>query len=142
MSNLFYKFFADMRLPERMHKTDAGYDCYLVDDVEIKPFSTALINLGFGINMPKGCCAYINLRSSMAKKNIMAHNIPIDEGYKGPAHLIVHNLSSKPIMFKKGYRLCQVVIFKIYNEGPYMLNTNRNSGAFGSTDDELKNKEG
>lgn len=120
----------DLVEPSKAHSTDAGYDCYLLNDLSIGGFECAVVGLGFGMKLKKDECAQIILRSSIAMQNLIANNCPIDCGYTGEIHLILHNLSSNTLKFKKGERICQLVIYKIpksYGE------SNRNDGAFGSS---------
>ena len=126
-----FKIFKDGIMPEKKHKGDCGYDCYLPNNIYIAAHTTLVVDLKVGINLKEDECAIICPRSSIAKLNLMVSTAPIDNGYTGPVHMILHNLSSNDMQFKKGQRLCQIVIFKI----PIYDNSNiiRNGNNFGSS---------
>lgn len=128
MKWLYYS--KDLIKPSKAHANDAGYDCYLLNDLSINSLECSVVSLGFGVHLKKDECAQIILRSSIAKQNLIANNCPIDCGYTGEIHLILHNLSRNTMKFKKGERICQLVIYKIPKS--YGV-SNRKNGAFGSS---------
>lgn len=126
--------FKDIEIPERKHYNDTGADIYLPEDVEIKPFETKVIPLGFGIDLPDGYNAHMQARTSIAKRGVMVHQCAIDAGYKGEVHAIVTNISGKAHQFYKNDRLCYLVITPtVYANYTTNLGDERGSGAFGST---------
>lgn len=122
----------DVVLPEKMHIGDVGYDCYLPESVDIEAFSVKSIDLGISINLKKDEFAFIAARSSIAQKNIIINTSPIDSGYKGSIHAIVHNLNNKSIHFDILNRICQVIIAKMPHD-KCKINKKRNKNGFGSS---------
>lgn len=119
-------------LPKKHYRYDCGFDCYLPEDVILNPHDHACIDLGFGINLKKNECAIVCMRSSWACENLIANTCPIDSGYTGNVHLVIHNLNSFRKCLHKGDRVCQIVIVKIAkDEGP--CNAYRYDKKFGSS---------
>lgn len=120
--------------PERKHYNDTGADIYLEKNVRIEPHSTVVIPCGFGIDLPDGYNAHFQTRTSIAKKGVFVQQCAIDAGYKGELHMIVTNLSSSPVEFKLGERLCYLEVYPIvYVDYVTSLGDERGDGAFGST---------
>lgn len=127
-------------VPTQANKTDAGYDLYSVEDVEIKSMDRVLIHTDIAIELPKGFEAQIRPRSGLAAKNgITVLNSPgtIDESYRGQICVIAINLSKKKQQIKFGDRIAQVVFKKVeyvnFKEVDQLSNTERGGGGFGSS---------
>lgn len=101
-------------LPYRAHENDAGADVHAcmhdTEILEIGPHHTAKIPLGMGLILPDGYMACVYPRSGLSSKGIVCELPPIDSGYRGEIHAIVHNGSDEPFIVKKGDRLGQLVI--------------------------------
>lgn len=118
----------------KAYNGDAGYDIYLPHDYVLMPHTTKCINLECQVNLKKGECAIICMRSSWAGRGLVANSAPVDYSYKGDIHLIVHNINDKPISLTRNTAVCQVVIFKIpYTKGIYGKRSKDNKG-FGSSE--------
>lgn len=144
--------FGAEKLPARQHYNDAGADVYAVipDDwdeyrslgsqiaqpaIVVRPHSTLAIPLGFGLKIPDGYTACVFPRSGMSKRGIVCELPPIDSGYRGEIHAIVHNGSDEDFMIKNGDRIGQLVIFPVVI-AEFVTDIDepaRGSGAFGST---------
>ena len=102
------------KLPYRAHENDAGADvhvCYHDKEIwEIGPHMTEKIPLGVGLILPDGYMACVYPRSGLASKGIVCEIPPIDSGYRGEIHAIVHNGTDKPYLIKNGDRIGQLVI--------------------------------
>jgi len=107
------KFNKDAILPTRKHRTDAGLDMYLPNDINIYPTETVCIGFGLGFEVPEGYAGIFVPRSSLAKQGLMIGPAIVDCGYTGEVHLIATNTSRVTMCFKKGDRLCSLVLFKI-----------------------------
>lgn len=109
------------RMPQRGRPTDAGFDIYLPEDVTFKPGKTTIVNTGVCIQLPHGYMGSVYIRSGIASRlgqKLVIQNPPIDEGYTGEIHLIFLNTSLfKSYKFKKGDRVCQLVVHKIFDGG-------------------------
>lgn len=98
------------KAPTRAHYNDAGADVHSTHDYLIKPHETVKIPLGFGVKLPDGFAAYVFPRSGLASKGIICEIPPIDSGYTGEIHAIVHNGSDNEYQIYEGDRIGQIVI--------------------------------
>lgn len=126
------------KLPFRAHNNDAGADVHVClhneDEMTLMPHATAKIPLGLGLCLPDGYAACVFPRSGLSSKGIVCEIPPVDSGYRGEIHAIVHNGSGKPFDIKNGDRIGQLVIFPIV-VADFVTETGpeRGDGAFGST---------
>lgn len=123
-------------LPKRAHDNDAGADVYacVKNNIVILPGDTIKIPLGLGLVLPDGYMACVYPRSGLASQGIVCELPPIDSGYRGEIHAIVHNGSNKSFTISNGDRIGQLVIT------PVMIvdfvtekGKERGENAFGST---------
>lgn len=126
------------KLPFRAHENDAGADvhvCYHnADGADIPPHHTAKIPLGIGLVLPDGYAAYVFPRSGLASQGITCELPPIDSGYRGEIHAIVHNGSNKTFTVMNGDRIGQLVITPVVIADFITEDIEeRGTGAFGST---------
>ena len=98
------------KAPLRAHYNDAGADVHSTGNYLIKPHETVKIPLGFGVKLPDGFAAYVFPRSGLASKGIICEIPPIDSGYTGEIHAIVHNGSDTEYQINEGDRIGQIVI--------------------------------
>lgn len=105
------------KLPMRAHANDAGADVHVCfHDKEswcIAPGQTVKIPLGLGLVLPDGYAAYVFPRSGLSSKGIVCELPPIDSGYRGEIHAIVHNGSNEEFFVHNGDRIGQLVITPI-----------------------------
>ena len=142
------KFRDDLIPPVRAHYNDAGIDCFAQEDFELgalgsegwgKQFDKVSkellkIPLGFGLELPDGYMATICPRSSMNAKGIVTQIGTIDSGYRGEIQAIFINLTNNNYLFKKGDRICQIVVEPVILAEPVLdLGEERGEGGFGST---------
>ena len=125
-------------LPVRAHYNDTGADVHIClkdkDTITLWPHDTAKIPLGFGLEIPDGYTGYVFPRSGLSSKGITCELAPIDSGYRGEIHAIVHNGSNIKQQFKNGERIGQLVILPvIMADFVEDLGDKRGDGAFGST---------
>jgi dUTP pyrophosphatase len=132
----------DLPLPRYMTKIAAGMDIFAAVTQEeiILPGGRRKIPTGIAIALPEGFEAQIRPRSGMAiKEGITLLNSPgtIDADYRGEIALIVINHGEKPFIIRRGMRLAQMVIQKIYQvewvEAEELHSTVRGAGGFGHT---------
>ncbi|KKN05494.1 hypothetical protein LCGC14_1086760 [marine sediment metagenome] len=96
--------------------------------------------LGFATAIPEGYYFKVVPRSGLALWNgLSIVNSPgtIDAGYRNEWMAIVVNLSNKEVTLKKGERICQIILSKMYNykfiEVDKLPDSERGKGGFGST---------
>ncbi len=133
---------ADIPLPRYMTPQSAGMDIYaaIENDVVLEKGEIALLPTGFAVAIPEGFEAQIRPRSGLAVKHgIGLINSPgtIDADYRGEVKIAVINLGKKPYIFKRGDRVAQMVIKKVYQARLEVVErldeTERNTGGFGHT---------
>lgn len=133
---------SDIPLPRYMTPHSAGMDiCAAVEnDLTLQKGAVALLPSGFAIALPPGYEAQIRPRSGLAVKHgIGLVNSPgtIDADYRGEVKIAVINLGKAPYTVRRGDRVAQMVIQKVYQARlqPVQLldETARNTGGFGHT---------
>jgi len=132
----------DLSLPRYMTKMAAGMDIFaaVAQKEIIQPGGRRKIPTGIAIALPEGFEAQIRPRSGLAiKEGITLLNSPgtIDADYRGEIALIVINHGEEPFIIRRGLRLAQMVIQKIYQvdwvEAEELNSTTRGAGGFGHT---------
>ena len=132
----------DIPLPRYMTELSSGLDLFaaVLEDVVLNPGERKLISTGIALSIPAGYEAQIRPRSGLALHyGITLLNAPgtIDADYRGEVGLILINHGEKSFVIKRGERLAQMVICKVYQadfqEDEALDVTVRNSGGFGHT---------
>ena len=133
---------SDIPLPRYMTSHSAGGDLYadIEGEMTLKPGERKLIPTGIAIALPDGFEAQIRPRSGLAiNHGITLLNSPgtIDADYRGEISLIMINLGDKSFTVKRGDRIGQMVINKIFHasweEAEELDDTKRGAGGFGHT---------
>lgn len=133
---------ADIKLPEYMTPGAAGMDIRISieEDLTLKHGGISLLPTGFKMAIPEGFEAQIRPRSGLAiKHGIGLINSPgtIDSDYRGEVKVAVINLGADSFTFKRGDRVAQMVITRIWQAGIEVVkqldDTKRNAGGFGHT---------
>ena len=127
-------------IPRYSHPGDAGLDLFSIEDREILPGETELINTGIAIALPLGTEAQIRPRSGLAlKHSITVLNSPgtIDAGYRGEIRIILINHGKKPFQVTSRMRIAQMVIAPIIKAKVTVVSvlddSSRTDEGFGST---------
>lgn len=124
-------------LPMRAHENDAGADvfaCIHTNAIMLYPGESKKIPLGLGLVLPDGYMACVYPRSGLASKGIVCELPPIDSGYRGEIHAIVHNGSNRTFTINDGDRIGQLVITPIViADFVIEKGEERGANAFGST---------
>jgi dUTP pyrophosphatase len=132
----------DIPLPQYMTNQAAGMDIFaaVAQEEIIEPGGRKKIPTGIAIALPQGYEAQIRPRSGLAiKQGVTLLNSPgtIDADYRGEIALIVINHGQEPFIIRRGLRLAQMVIQKIYQvnwvESEELNSTARGAGGFGHT---------
>jgi dUTP pyrophosphatase len=110
------------------------------DSYTLKPLERVGCPLGFSTAIPEGYYFKVVPRSGLALwDGISIVNSPgtIDAGYRNEWMAIVVNLSNKDVILKKGERICQIILSKMYDykfiETDELPESERGKGGFGST---------
>ena len=106
----------------------------------LKPLERVGCCLGFATAIPKGYYFKVVPRSGLALwDGISIVNSPgtIDAGYRNEWMAIVVNLSNRDVILKRGDRICQIILGKMYEyefvETEKLPDSERGLGGFGST---------
>lgn len=133
---------SDIPLPRYMTSHSVGMDlcAAITQDLVLNKGERTLIPTGFAVALPQGFEAQIRPRSGLAVKHgISLINSPgtIDSDYRGEIKVALINLGSSPYTFRRGDRIAQMVIKKVYFAQLDIVTeldqTRRNGGGFGHT---------
>lgn len=108
------------------------------EPVLLNPGEIRLIPTGLAVSVPHGYEAQIRPRSGLALKHgIGMVNAPgtIDSDYRGEIGIIVINWGQRPFTIRRGDRIAQMIITKVYQadilEVGVLDSTGRGEGGFG-----------
>ena len=131
-----------VRLPEKAHSADAGYDVFLLDDVILEPGERKPIPSGFSIIIQKGCRADVKIRSSWWLRGLQTEGT-IDAEYHGELYYMLKNTNKYEVKLVKNSRPVQLVFSIVPNiemtleeniiNDPIDICLSRGEGRFGST---------
>ena len=120
--------------PSKAHESDACFDLRACQATFIAPASSALVSLGWAMQLEAGWEATIRGRSGLASRGIVAHHGTIDHLYRQEVKVIIHNLSGDEFAVECGDRVAQMSFAPVYpvtlTQGQVQV-TQR--GGFGST---------
>ena len=134
--------FNDIPLPEYATTGSSGLDlrAAVENEVIIETGKTALIPTNISVEIPEGFEIQVRPRSGLAVKHgIGVLNSPgtIDSDYRGEIGLILINWGKDPFTIRRGDRIAQMVISKVYRadivEVQNLDSTQRGQGGFGHT---------
>lgn len=120
--------------PSRAYSNDVGADVYSSKTVILHPGETRKIPLGIGVEIPIGYAGFIFPRSGLSARGVGCELPPIDPGYTGEIHAILHNIGAESYQVTRNERVGQLVIIPVAiadfveDTGPV-----RGSAGFGST---------
>lgn len=131
-------------LPLPTFHTQGSSGCDLLADIEmpivLKPMERRMVPTGVAISVPEGFEAQVRPRSGLAMKyGLGLVNAPgtIDSDYRGEIKVILINLGEQAVTLKRGDRIAQLVLQKIYHsnwqEVSVLDDTERGDRGFGHT---------
>jgi dUTP pyrophosphatase len=132
----------DVKLPERQHPGDAGYDLRARTDVQLAPAGgRAVVPTGLAIAIPDGHAGFVLPRSGLALRHgVTCLNTPglIDAGYRDEISVLLVNLDPhEPFDVHRGDRIAQLVIERVedveWDDVDELDDTRRGLGGWGST---------
>ena len=133
----FTRLDENAKAPTRAHDTDAGWDMYASQSLNLEPFTHGVVKTGLAFEIPPGWHTQIHTRSSYAKAGIRCHLGIVDAGYRGELKVIVHNHTNLFVNIKKGERFCQLIFLPVPNvrltEVKELSESSRGKGGFGSS---------
>ncbi|MBN2397935.1 MAG: dUTP diphosphatase [Deltaproteobacteria bacterium] len=133
----------ELPLPCYMTGASAGMDiCAAVEgEITLLPGERGLIPTGIAIALPSGYEAQIRPRSGLAvEAGVTILNAPgtIDADYRGEVKILIINHGAQPFVIKRGDRIAQMVIHRVYRVSWEEISddlemTARGTGGFGHT---------
>ena len=126
----------DTKLPERQTKASAGYDFYVVEDVEIPAYGTVMLPTNVKAYMQEDEVLMLYARSSLAiKRGLILQNttgIIDSDFFPHEIKVALRNTTDKPVKLLKNERCAQGIFLK------YLVSDNGNldntrDGGIGST---------
>lgn len=126
----------DTKLPERQTKASAGYDFYVIEDVEIPPFGMVMLPTNVKAYMQEDEVLMLYARSSLAiKRGLILQNttgIIDSDFFPLEIKIALKNTTDKPVKLLKNERCAQGIFLK------YLVSDNGNldntrDGGIGST---------
>lgn len=103
------------KLPERKRSTDAAYDIYACEDIEIAPGRYEKVSTGIIVCAPPNTYFTIENRSSLSAKGIVPFRGIVDATYSDELIVILQNNSTVPYYVKAGDRIAQLILHKQHN---------------------------
>ena len=134
--------FKDVLLPEYATEGSSGLDLRAAVEIEMKieKGKVGLIPTNLKVEIPIGYEIQIRPRSGLAAKNgIGVLNSPgtIDSDYRGEIKVILFNFSEEDFIIKRGDRIAQMVVSKVYRANlivtDELKDSKRGDGGFGHT---------
>ena len=134
--------FKDVSLPSYATDGSSGMDVRATvrEEIIIPAGKVVLVPTDFSVEIPEGYEIQVRPRSGLAAiHNIGILNSPgtIDSDYRGEVKIAVINLGGKKYTVKRGDRIAQMVIKRVYQARLRVVEqldeTDRNSGGFGHT---------
>ncbi len=132
-----------VRLPEKAHMSDAGYDLYAPVSVMVPARGSVNVPLRIKIALPPNRYGRVASKSGLAAKfGIDVAAGVIDNGYQGEWVVVLRNHSDTDYHIQEGKALAQVIL-EYYDTVPVREvssveqifgKTDRNIGGFGSTE--------
>lgn len=130
------------KLPVKAHASDAGFDVFCTEDIEIFPGQVIKHPLNIKMKLPVGCWARVETKSGLGSQGMLVFAGVVDRGYRGIPHVVATNLNcrdGKAIVIKKGMKIAQITL-NAHSECYYMVqvdkvdeNSDRKTSGFGST---------
>jgi dUTP pyrophosphatase len=132
----------DVKLPERHHRGNAGYDLCARAEARLAPAGgRALVPTGVAIAIPEGYAGFVQPRSGLALRHgVTCLNTPglIDAGYRDEVSVLLVNLDPRLVFdVRPGDRIAQLVVQRVHevewDEVDSLDDTARGTGGWGST---------
>lgn len=134
--------FNDIQLPAYATEGSSGMDlrAAVENEVILETGKFALIPTNLTVEIPFGYEIQVRPRSGLAAKNgVSVLNTPgtIDSDYRGEIKVILFNFGKENFVIKRGERIAQMVIAKVYKadliETGELNSSSRGEGGFGHT---------
>lgn len=123
-------------LPTRAYRS-AGFDLACLDSFRLCRGLTVAVDTGIAVAIPDGHVGLIWDRSSLGSKGVTVYAGCIDQDYRGPVKVVLHNSSLEAKHFYPGDRIAQLLVVPIPEleavEVDELPSTERGERGFGSS---------
>lgn len=125
--------------PAYAHEGDAGMDLFCASEiVTVYPGARVKIPTGVRVAIPAGYYGDIRSKSGLAiKYGLTCLTGTVDASYRGEIHIILINLGSERVTFKRGDKVAQMVLtpyaHATVSQRSSLEETSRGANGFGST---------
>lgn len=123
--------------PQRAHLSDAGLDLFSPIDVTVYAWSSAKIDTGVHIELPKNTVGMLKSKSGLNVNHGILSEGVIDEGYTGSIMVKLYNNSPQTYSIHRGDKISQLVVLPVLYEEVDIVDelddTDRGNDGFGST---------
>ena len=132
----------DIPLPEYATEGSSGLDlrAAVKSEIILEAGKVMLVPTDLSVEIPYGYEIQVRPRSGLAAKHgVGVLNSPgtIDSDYRGEIKIILFNFSSEDFVIKRGERIAQMVLAKVYRmdltEVKELNDSERGAGGFGHT---------
>ena len=124
-------------MPEKAHKSDAGYDLRTPYEFTVKAGGSATVFTGVHMVIPEDFCGVLISKSGLNTKYDIQTTGLVDARYTGEIVVKVQNHGKNDYHFNKGDKVSQIVIlpvaFTCITEIEDLPKTERGSAGFGSS---------
>lgn len=136
--------FDDIPLPAYATSGSSGMDirAAVTDELAVHPKEIIIIPTNLSVEIPSGYEIQVRPRSGLAANHgIGILNSPgtIDSDYRGEIKIVLINLGKKDFIIKRGDRIAQLVVSKVYSarlvNKSNLNQSHRGEGGFGHTGD-------
>lgn len=131
---------AELPLPQYANEGDSGRDLRAAiegDEIVVAHGDAVKVPCGIALGLPFGMEAQIRPRSGLSSKKILVQLGTVDRPYIGELCVVLHNLSGKDFIIKRGDRVAQMVIAPVshweWEETDELNETSRGAKGFGSS---------
>jgi deoxyuridine 5'-triphosphate nucleotidohydrolase len=110
----FTKISPAATFPTRGTPHSAGFDLYLLRDIDVTPGSVAKARTGISVLLPEGYYGRVAPRSGLSTRGLCVAAGVIDRDYIGEIMVLLYTVA-EPIELKAGTRIAQLVVEKYYD---------------------------
>jgi dUTP pyrophosphatase len=100
------------KMPTKAHDTDAGFDLYTPKRFTLRCGSSATIDTGVHIEIPKGYVGFLKSKSGLNVKHGITGEGVVDAGYTGSIVAKLYN-NGHTLNFEEGQKIIQIVFLPI-----------------------------
>lgn len=104
------KISPNAKIPYRKRETDAGYDLYSIEEIDLLPGKATMVRTGISISAPPGYYYTIEGRSSLWIQGIFPNRGIIDATFCGEIVVSLVNVASDIYKVGVGDRIAQIIL--------------------------------